>query len=49
MFAIGTDLYIGAACQPFTVPRAICPGDSPQLRCTVEDISGVGVTFGQSQ
>ena len=27
------------------MPQEICPGDSPQFRCTVEDVSGLGTTF----
>ena len=37
--------FIGIACQPFTAPVEICPGDSPQFNCTVEDASGVSLTF----
>ena len=37
--------FIGIACQPFTAPVEICPGDSPQFNCTVEDASGFGNTF----
>ena len=37
--------FIGIVCQPFTAPVEICPGDSPQFNCTVEDASGVSLTF----
>ena len=37
--------FIGIACQPFTAPVEICPGDSPQFNCTVEDASSVSITF----
>ena len=37
--------FIGIACQPFTAPVEICPGDSPQFTCTVEDASGISSTF----
>ena len=37
--------FIGIACQPFTAPVEICPGDSPQFNCTVEDASSIGTTF----
>ena len=37
--------FIGIACQPFTAPVEICPGDSPQFTCTVEDATNVSITF----
>jgi len=37
--------FLDIAHQPFTVPQEICPGDSAQFRCTVEDVSGQGTTF----
>ena len=36
--------FIGIACQPFTAPVEICPGDSPQFTCTVEDATNVSIT-----
>ena len=37
--------FQGIACQPFWAPVEICPGDSPQFNCTVEDASGVSITI----
>ena len=36
--------FIGIVCQPFTAPVEICPGDSPQFNCTVEDATNVSIT-----
>ena len=36
---------VGTTCQPFLVPVEICPGDSPNFTCTVEDAGGTGITL----
>ena len=38
-------LYVGIVCQTFTEPQEICPGESPQFSCTVEDSEGTGTTL----
>ena len=37
-------LYVGIVCQTFMEPQEICPGESPQFNCTVEDSGGLGNT-----
>ena len=36
---------LDTTCQPFIVPVEICPGDSPNFTCTVEDVGGTGNTL----